>query len=101
MDFSLIPVPLLFIITLTAVGLSGTFNAYYLKRKNANVCDIYLVQVGSGLVCAATLYALSGFNLKISVYSLVLSLIFGTVTAVQAITSSLSIKKGPYGFTVV
>ena len=101
MDFSKIPIIILFIVTLTAVGVYGTFNAVYIKRKNVNACDIYLVQVGIGLFCALSLYALSGFKLKLSSYSIITSVIYGSFTAMQAITNALAIKKGPYGFTVV
>ena len=93
MDFSKIPVIILFIVTLTAVGVYGTFNAVYIKRKNVNACDIYLVQVGIGLFCALTLYALSGFKLKLSSYSIITSVIYGSFTAMQAITNALAIKR--------
>lgn len=101
MDFSRIPIIILFIITLSAVGVYGTFNAFYLKRKNVNVCDVYLVQIGMGISCAFALYAINGFHITLSSYSFVLGIAFGLATAFYGITSSFAIKVGPYGFSSV
>lgn len=101
MDFSKIPVIILFLITVSVFGIYTTFNAFYIKRKNVNACDIYLVQVGMGISCAGALYAISGFKINISIYSLVLGIAFGTAQAFYFITNSFAIKTGPFGLTSV
>lgn len=101
MDFSKINTLFLFVITLTAVVANSLCSAIYVKRKNVNVSDLFLINAGTGLFCSITLLFLGGFKIHLSAYSLLLGLAFGTITGLASFTQQSAIKKGPYGLTIV
>ena len=101
MDFSLIPIFVLFIITLACAVIGNTCNAYYIKFFIKNMSGFYILNAGLSLICALVLFCVGGFKFEISAYSLLLGLAFGTITMVYTIVNSVAIKIGPYGYTTV
>ena len=101
MDFSKIDIPILFAVTLVATVFASTYNAVYVKKRNANVSDLFLVNAGFGIFCSLTLLCLGGFSIQLSLYSTLLGAFFGLVTTLFSVTQQSAIKKGPYGLTCI
>jgi len=62
MDLSLIPVWVLFVVTLVCAIPANTMNAFYIKRKIKNNTHLFLFNSGIGLFCAITLFIVAGFT---------------------------------------
>ena len=101
MDFSKIPVLVLFVITLVCAVASSNYKAYYVKKTMKNESEQYSFNAGASLVCALVLFLLSGCKIEMSLYSLLLGLAFGLVTMFNAIMNAKAIKIGPFGYTTV
>ena len=101
MDFSKIPVVVLFVITLICGVASSNYKAYYIKQTMKNESELYSFNAGASLVCAIALFILGGGKLEISGYSLLLGLAFGLITMFYSIVTAKAIKIGPYGYTTV
>ena len=101
MDFSKIPVAVLFVITLVCAVASSNYKAYYVKKTMRNESELYSFNAGASLVCAIVLFLLSGCKIEMSLYSLLLGLAFGLVTMFNAIVNAKAIKIGPFGYTTV
>ena len=101
MDFTKIPVFLLFIVTLICGIANSNYKAYYIKKTMKNESELYSFNAGAGLVCTVVLFFLSGCSLETSLYSVLLGIIFGFTTMMSAIFSAKAIKIGPFGYTTV
>ena len=101
MDLTLIPVWVLFVVTLVCAISANTMNAFYVKRKIKNNTHLFLYNSGMGLFCAITLFIVAGFTIKISIFSLLLAMAFGVANVGLSVFMALAFKKGPYGFTNV
>lgn len=101
MDFSKIPVVILFIVSLICCIASNTSKAYYIKREMKGEREQYSLNAGMSIVCALTLFLLSGCSLKASWYSVLLGFIFGVITMGSSIFQAKAIKIGPFGYTSV
>ena len=56
MDFSKIPVVVLFVITLVCAVASSNYKAYYVKKTMKNESEQYSFNAGASLVCAIVLF---------------------------------------------
>ena len=101
MDFSKIPVVVLFVITLVCTVASSNYKAYYVKKTMKNESEQYSFNAGASLVCAIVLFLLGGCKIEMSVYSLLLGIAFGLITMAYSIMNAKAIKIGPYGYTTV
>lgn len=101
MDFSKIPVVILFIISLSCCIAQQTSQAYYIKRKMKRESEQYSLNAGMSIVCALTLFFLGGCSLKASWYSVLLGVIFGVIIMGSSIFRAKAIKIGPFGYTSV
>lgn len=101
MDFSKIPVAVLFIVSLICCIAQQTSQAYYIKRKMKRESEQYSLNAGMSIVCALTLFFLGGCSLKASWYSVFLGVLFGIVSMMCSIFRAKAIKIGPFGYTSV
>lgn len=101
MDFSKIPVAVLFIVSLICCIAQQTSQAYYIKRKMKRESEQYSLNAGMSIVCALTLFFLGGCSLKASWYSVLLGVIFGVIIMGSSIFRAKAIKIGPFGYTSV
>ncbi len=101
MDFSLIPIPVLFIVSLLSATLQGVASTYHAKKMIAKPSDFYLQNTVASLVCAGTLFALSGFSLKLSLFTFLLAIGFGVVTMIQSVLKTKAVNIGPWSYTSV
>lgn len=96
-----IPVLVLFVVTLAANLLGGLVRTYYSKNISQSLSGYHLFNAVSSLVCGAALLALSGGELPMSLYTLLLAILFGIITAAQQITNSAALSVGPWSYTSV
>lgn len=101
MDFSKIPILILFIITLVCAVANSNFKAYYIKKSLRNESEQYSLNAGISLVCALTLFLLNGCRIQASWYSVLLGLGFGIVTMGSTLFQAKAVKIGPFGYTSV
>ena len=94
-----IPVLLLFIITMAANLTGGLTRTYYCKHISKSMQGYHLFNAVSSLVCGIVLLLLSGGNFKMSVYTLLMAVLFGIITAAQQITNSAALSTGPWSYT--
>ena len=96
-----IPNIILLVVTLTVCLGAQVLRNYYSKRVAKDTASLYSYCAFTSVVCAVFLWAVSGFYVKISWYTVVLALLFGTVVALNTVTSSLALKIGPMSYTSV
>ncbi len=101
MDFSKIDVRLLFVITLTCSIVTTNLKAYYIKKRVNRESQQYSLNAIISLFCAVTIFIISGFDIKVSWYSVLLGIAFGGITMLSSLISAKAIRVGPYGYTMV
>ncbi len=92
---------LLFFITLVCGVSYMTINGSYIRRYPMQRSEHYLKSASYSIVCALTFLLLNSFSIKLSVYSLLLGILFGACTSLNQVSISLAIKTGPYGYSYV
>jgi len=99
MDFSLIPVPLLFVISvIAAIGLN-TLKVWYIKRENPLASEMYMINGGLSIVTLLLLFVFAGFSITVSVYTLICALLFGLFVTISGVVNNFALKIGPYSYT--
>ena len=101
MDFSKIPIVALFLITLVCSIVYNNYKAYYIKRTMKTESEQYSFNAGVSFVCAVVLFLLGGCKIEMSLYSLLLGIVFGVITMLYCIINAKAIKIGPFGYTTV
>lgn len=101
MDFSFIPVPILFIITVFMAVCQNTVRAKYVKKIKPTDSTVFFFNGTLSLIALIIFLALSGFNIKISSLTLVLATLYGVAVTTQMITNTIALKVGPYSYTTV
>mgnify|MGYP003296201633 CR=1 FL=1 len=91
----------LLIISVLSCSISTLSDGFFFKKNKVNKKSTYLFNSFYFLLTAFLIFALSGFKIKMSVYTLLLGLAFGVSTTLTALLGVFAIKKGPYGFTRV
>lgn len=101
MDFSIFPVPVIFIVTVISAIIMGTLNGDFAKKNDGGIKKLVFRNSIYVFVTALVLYALSGFAIKLSMFSFIMALAFGLVVTSYSFTSLQAYKFGPYGYTLV
>lgn len=96
-----IPVPILLIIGIAANVGSGVINRYYTKSVSNGMGGFYLFLMITSYVSAVCIWAVTGFDMKISAYSGIMALIQGVVMVLSATFVLYSIAVGPWAYTTV
>lgn len=93
-------VPIFLIISLFAALGGSVFKKYYTERASAALSDGFVFNAIGGLIAAVILLCWGGFGAS-SVFTVVLGVAFGGVTALQGITSIAALQVGPMSYTQV
>lgn len=96
-----IPVPILLVIGIAANVGSGVINRYYTKAVSRGMGGFYLFLLITSYVSAVCIWGVTGFDLKMSAYSVITALIQGVVMALSAAFVLYSIAVGPWAYTTV
>lgn len=101
MDYSQIPVVLLFIITMVACFGGGFTRAYYSKKITSQSKDYNLMNAVTSLLSAGIIFVLGGCDTKISSFTLIAGIAFGVITMLNTVLTSIAINLGPLSYTYV
>lgn len=95
-----INVYILLVISMLAAVAGGMAKTYYSGRIAKNTADYYFSNAIGSLIVALVLVIWGGIG-TISVFTVVLGIIFGTVSVFQQITYLKALKTGPMSYTSV
>lgn len=101
MDLSKIHPIILLIITMASCLGVGISKNHFSKSVSSTQRGYQTFNMISSAVCAIVIFAYSGFHLNGSLYSLVIGIIFGAVTALAAIFNLAAVSIGPLSYTTV
>lgn len=101
MDLSIIPVPILFVITLACAIANGNCKAWYVKKIMRNESEQYSFNSWNSIICVIFLLIFSLGKLTATWYTVMLGAVFGVVTMIFAILQAKAVKIGPFGYTTV
>ncbi len=94
------PDPVLLVITLFACLGGDILRKWFMGKHGNSQWKVFACNAASSLISCLVLLAWGGIS-KPSSFTLWLSLIFGTVTALQAIATMQALKLGPMAYTTV
>ncbi len=101
MDYSQIPIVLLFIITMVACFAGGFARAYYSKKITSKSKDYNLMNAVISLLSAGIIFVLGGCDTRISSFTLIAGIAFGVITMLNTVLTSVAINLGPLSYTYV
>ncbi len=101
MNLSLLPISVLFVISNVGCIIGNTIKSYYIKKYCVKTSQYYSINGFIFLFCALSIFAFNGFDFSISLYSILLALLFGAINIAYAVINSHCIKIGPYGYTML
>ena len=101
MDFSIIPVPIIFIISVSTTIIAQTINAQFSKKNDGGVKMLFLRNTIFMFLIGLAIFALNGFVIKVSIFTLIMGLLFGLMTMLSNATMLQAYSYGPYGYTSV
>ena len=96
-----IPVLVLFVVTLAANPVVGLTRTYFSKNISTTMAGYHLFNAATSLACGLTLLALSGGDLRLSGYTVLMAVLFGMITAAQQVLTSAALSVGPWSYTTV
>ena len=73
----------------------------FCKKNKNGLLSITFRNLTTSVLTALVIFALSGFKIKVSTYTIILSCVFGIVMMVGGIVSMKAYQIGPYGYTQV
>ena len=100
MSWEQAPAALLLAVSMAAALSGGIVKKYFCSRISSGQADRHLYNAISSLTAALVLFFCCGIS-SCSVFTLLLGVAFGAVTAVQQITSLQSMELGPWSYTSV
>ena len=86
------------IISMSAFLLGGIIRKYYMAKGNGSTSSVFLFNAVGSAVSALVLFFWGGVK-SISIFTLVMGVLFGVVVAVQAITNLKALELGPMSYT--
>lgn len=95
------PLLLLFVITMAANLTGSLVRSYYSKRVSQSHTGHHLLNALTSLICGLTLIVLSGGDFQVSVYTVLMAILFGMISAGQQVTCSAALSLGPWSYTSV
>ena len=96
-----LPVPVLFVVTTVACLIAGVTKKEYSERYSNTQSGFFLFNAGYGAVCAFALFALSGFTLSASPFTVWTGAVFGVVTMASTLFYLRALTLGSWGYTTV
>lgn len=95
------PVIVLLVVSMSACLTVQTVRRTYAKGNGRTQKDYYYFSAVTSLVAAFAIFALSGFDCKLSIYTLLISIAFGVATLSSTVFSLSALKIGPWAYTTV
>ena len=95
------PVIVLLVVSMSACLTVQTVRRTYAKENGRTQKDYYYFSAVTSLVAAFAIFALSGFDCKVSIYTLLISIAFGVATLSSTVFSLSALKIGPWAYTTV
>lgn len=83
---------------MSAFLLGGIIRKYYMAKGNGSTSSVFLFNAVGSAVSALVLFFWGGVK-SISIFTLVMGVLFGVVVAVQAITNLKALELGPMSYT--
>ena len=96
-----IPPVVLLVITIAACLGGETIKRYWGKRVAGGTTGLYFYSSLLSLVAALSVWALSGFDVSVSWFTLGTGVLFGIVTMLALVTGTAAIGIGPWAYTTV
>lgn len=95
--------PIWFLMTCTmTVCLIGTMlRGYVSKSISKSMLGFYVLICVSSIASAAVLFCMGGFTITCSSFTVWTGILFGTICALQLLTYSMAVSKGPVSYTTV
>ncbi|MBP5273374.1 MAG: EamA family transporter [Abditibacteriota bacterium] len=102
MDLSIFPQTGLLVFSLFVCLVAGLLKNYYSKSViSTRSSELYLYSAATAGMSAVLIFAFSGFRLEWSVYTVLMSVLFGFVTMLQNVAITKALVIGPYSYTCV
>jgi len=98
---SSLPVVVLFILTLSFNIGGEAYNTRYVRKSVKIKSDVYIMSTFKLLSCGLILFALNGFQLKASSFTILLGIAFGLIVSLNTIFTALAVKTGPWSYTMI
>ncbi len=95
-----LPVPLLFVVTMTCRLFVETSNRNYSKKYSDNQLGFLFFNGVSGAVCALVLF-IASFSLNVSLFTICTGLAYGVITMMSTMTRLHALSIGPWAYTSV
>ena len=96
-----IPVLILMLVSLFGFLSGETIKCKFSRNMTDNSTGIYQYTASVSMICCLFLWILSGFNVKVSLYTVIMAILFGTLIMGQIMSSALAMKIGPWAYTAV
>ena len=96
-----LPIPLLFVLTMSAALMVGTGKKEYSKNYSNTQSGFFCFNAMYGLVCGLTLWVLSGFSIQASLFTFLLGILFGLLTMAATMFNLRALTLGPWAYTTV
>lgn len=101
MDLAIIPIPILFVVTLICAIANTNCKAWYVKRIMRTESEQYSFNAWQCVVCVVVFLVFSLGKLSATWYSVLLGAVFGIVSMIYSIMQTKAFKIGPLGYTTV
>jgi len=101
MDYSLISIPILIIITTVFTCLQANESVYYLKKEVNKESGVHFFIFSFSIISILMFFLLSGFKIKVSLYSFIFGLLFGASTMLFTYFQKKASTIGPWSYTNV
>ena len=96
-----LPIPMLFVVTMSACLLVGVGKKEYSKNYSNTRIGFFCFNAMYGFICGLMLWALSGFSLQASTFTILLGVIFGLVTMGATLFNLRALTLGSWAYTTV
>ncbi len=96
-----LPIPALLTISIIVSVISSLSRAFYTKKVSSQSADLDVFNFVLNSVCGIVVLLLSGGNLKGSLYSVIMGVVFGALCVFQLKTNLKALGIGPFSYTTV
>ena len=95
-----IPVPITLIISMSFALLGSIAKKYYIRSEGGGLKNVFLYNGVGCIVSAAILFLWGGIG-SVSLFTLLLGILFGIITSLQAVLNLKALEIGPLSYTTV
>ncbi len=96
-----LPVSVLLVISIIVSVVSSLSRAFYTKKVSSQNADVDVFNLVLNLTCGVVVLLMSGGNLKGSLYSVLMGIVFGALCVFQLKTNLKALGIGPFSYTTV